>query len=213
MVPRRPLLRLCNVRSGYEFAPSKTSVGPHSIERVETCSQKQCPFNDEIATPALPFIRYSHHPAQAIPVDMFPHTPHMELVMVFERVEPETEQAPPSAAKPAAEPTAQPAAEPAAQPAAKPVEATATGEASPDSPPGEVAHHSSGSPIPVADEEAGGSSGAGEASEASEAGKAAAEASEVAKASAVVTASEGVKVSEDAARVSEAAGAGEAAQA
>jgi len=35
---------------------------------------------------------------QAIPVDMFPHTPHMELVMVFERIEYEAEEPVPSLA-------------------------------------------------------------------------------------------------------------------
>ena len=35
---------------------------------------------------------------QAIPVDMFPHTPHMELVMVFERIEYEAEEPIPSVA-------------------------------------------------------------------------------------------------------------------
>lgn len=87
-------------------------------------------------------------------MDMFPHTPHMELVMVFERIEPETEQVPPSAAKPAA------------QSAVKPAQATLAGGASPDAPPGEGPHHSSDSRPPVAEQGAGDASGAAEADEA-----------------------------------------------
>jgi hypothetical protein len=34
-------------------------------------------------------------PVCAIPVDLFPHTPHCELVVLFERVDPSTLPAPP----------------------------------------------------------------------------------------------------------------------
>eukprot|EP00903_Cladosiphon_okamuranus_P014193 g13187.t1 len=45
------------------------------------------------STSGMPF-----RPVKAIPVDMFPHTPHMELVMVFERIEYEVEEPVPSVA-------------------------------------------------------------------------------------------------------------------
>eukprot|EP00752_Nemacystus_decipiens_P009987 g8906.t1 len=45
------------------------------------------------STSGMPF-----RPVKAIPVDMFPHTPHIELVMVFERIEYEPEEPVPSVA-------------------------------------------------------------------------------------------------------------------
>ncbi|CAM9912468.1 unnamed protein product [Ectocarpus fasciculatus] len=68
------------------------------------------------STTGLPF-----RPVKAIPVDMFPHTPHMELVMVFERIEYETPEPAPSAvghSEPSGSETAATAAAPKAAPAA-----------------------------------------------------------------------------------------------
>ena len=122
---------------------------------------------------------------QAIPVDMFPHTPHMELVMVFERIEPEPE-VPSYAAKRAK---------------TKAAEAAAAGGVLPEVPPGEGAKpHSSGPPSSAADQEAAKKGEACQASEQVRAREASAKAS-----GADVKASEVVQAGEPAVRAGEGA--------
>ncbi|CAN0028523.1 unnamed protein product [Scytosiphon promiscuus] len=79
-------------RSGVHAKCLRSIRGTKAIKRLVyvSCNPTKSLIGDAVilctpvskATTGMPF-----RPVKAIPVDMFPHTPHMELVMVFERIE------------------------------------------------------------------------------------------------------------------------------
>lgn len=52
---------------------------------ITNCNTKCLKFDTCFSPSHLPYTTFCSFPQRAIPVDLFPHTPHFELVILFER--------------------------------------------------------------------------------------------------------------------------------